>query len=175
MKNNKVIAILVAISIIVLAFSVLNTTSAINVKSIDKNSGMNIVKCMESNFNPISYFLNIFKPKNIEEIDSDDIFDQSKKYNNNDNISASWIEWTARLYSNSSVHYSSTFYSKEGIPLSGGGQIIIIEKVANNKLKITSQQHGTPPGSESIEIVNTNYTPKQYFLNVIKKEKGFPY
>jgi len=120
---------------------------------------------------PKEYYLKVLKGKIVNELVKYVLFDQGKKYTNNDNTS-SWIEWTANLYFDSSVSYSSSYYSKEGYLSVGGGHSITIEKVANNKLKITSQQHGVP--TESSGIVKTKYTPLQYFLNVFKKEKTFP-
>ena len=140
---------------------------------LSSNKGVNKqVTYLSTKRFPKEYYLKVLKPKIVKELAPSIYFDRGEK-SNNDKKNPLWTVWSASLYFDSSVHYSSSIINIDEIGLPGGGYFITIEKVNNNKLKITYEGNGVPV--ESSEIVKTKYSPQQYFLKVFKKEKHFPY
>ncbi|MBZ9571654.1 hypothetical protein KQY27_08860 [Methanobrevibacter sp. TMH8] len=73
------------------------------------------------------------------------------------------------IYTNLSALNNSNILINRLLP---SDQIIRLDKFAKGKLKITSSVHDIMPcgPTKKFRYVNTNLTPKQYYLKVLKKE-----
>jgi len=125
---------------------------------------------VSSKYLPKKYYLKVFRPKMTEKLVSELVFDQDKKYLTSD----SYIEWKASSFIDLSVKCVAWTCSTSNF-IVGDYREITIERQNKNKLKITYAIPSAGPGGITISFVDTKYTPKQYYLKVLKVQESFPY
>jgi hypothetical protein len=121
------------------------------------------VKYRKSKLTPKAYYLKIYKPKMIKNIQTKTTFDIGSASLKKDKNTT--LKFNAISYKNGKVAVYKKYYGG----IIGGNTVTTIEKYKTNKLKVTTTYLTGTPGNKKIDYVSSKYLPKEYYLKVLRK------